>query len=224
MNDDRARTAVEAPVPIAPTAPGNALQRRLAAIATRTGVPFRIVFANGAIVGNLDVEPAFTIRLKTRRAERRTVLFGYIGMLEAYFDGDIDIDGDLALMFRAGFDSGYDLVPNRLAQLRNHLHERRHTNRSLANAKANARFHYGHGIEFYRPWLDTVGMMYTCGYWKEGTTTLEQAQRNKMDHVCRKVQLAPGETFIDVGSGWGGLLFHAWDNYGAVGTGINTTT
>ena len=67
-------------------------------------------------------------------------------------------------------------------------------------------------------------MMYTCAYWKEGTKTLEEAQRNKMDHVCRKVQLKPGETFVDVGCGWGGLLFHAWEHYGALGTGINATT
>ncbi len=67
-------------------------------------------------------------------------------------------------------------------------------------------------------------MMYTCAYWSEGTKTLEEAQRNKMDHVCRKVRLARGETFVDVGSGWGGLLFHAWEHYGALGTGINPTT
>ena len=73
-------------------------------------------------------------------------------------------------------------------------------------------------------WLDVPAMMYTCAYWKEGTTTLEEAQRNKMDHVCRKVQLKPGETFVDVGSGWGGLLFHAWEHYGALGTGVNATT
>src|SRR4029434_11355612 len=82
----------------------------------------------------------------------------------------------------------------------------------------------GHGQAFYRPWLDARAMMYTCAYWKEGTTTLEEAQRNKMDHVCRKVQLKAGETFIDVGCGWGGLLFHAWEHYGALGTGINATT
>ena len=94
----------------------------------------------------------------------------------------------------------------------------------MPQAKANARFHYGLGNAFYRPWLDAPAMMYTCAYWSEGTTTLEEAQRNKMDHVCRKVQLQPGETFVDVGCGWGGLLFHAWERYGAPGTGINATT
>ena len=108
--------------------------------------------------------------------------------------------------------------------MRNRWHEFRFSNRSIAQAKANARAHYGLGKAFYAPWLDRIGMMYTCAYWKEGTRTLEEAQRNKMDHVCRKVQLQPGETFVDVGCGWGGLLFHAWRNYGALGTGINATT
>jgi cyclopropane-fatty-acyl-phospholipid synthase len=114
--------------------------------------------------------------------------------------------------------------PNRLVRLRNRLHEMRFSNKSIAQAKANARFHYGLGKAFYEPWLDRIGMMYTCAYWKEGTQTLEEAQRNKMDHVCRKVRLAAGESFIDVGCGWGGLLFHAYEHYGALGTGINTTT
>ena len=164
------------------------------------------------------------MRFRSAQAQRRVALFGYVGLLEAYFDGDLDIDGDLALAFRAGFDSGYDLVRNPLVVVRNHWHEWRHSNRSLAQAKANARFHYGLGQAFYRHWLDLPAMMYTCAYWKEGTTTLEEAQRNKMDHVCAKVQLEPGETFVDVGSGWGGLLLHAWEHYGALGTGINATT
>ena len=52
-------------------------------------------------------------------------------------------------------------------------------------------------------------MMYTCAYWKEGTRTLEEAQRNKIEHVARKLRLAPGETVVDIGSGFGGFMFHA---------------
>lgn len=223
MNDDFREVHLK-PSSGAATTPDGTLQRTLAGIAERTGTPFRVEFHDGAVLGRLDAEPRFTVRFRTPEAEHRAVLFGHVGVLEAYFDGDIDIDGDIALAFRAGLDAAFDLVPNRLVKLRNRWHELQHSNRSLARAKANARFHYGHGIEFYRPWLDTVGMMYTCAYWKEGTATLEEAQVAKMDHVCRKVQLAPGETFVDVGSGWGGLLFHAWEHYGALGTGINTTT
>ncbi len=198
--------------------------RKLAEIRAKTDVPFRVVLLDGHVLEDPDVTPAFTLTVRTRGAERRVMLFGYVGLLEAYFDGSIDIDGDLAAVFRAGFDSGYEHARNPLVWMRNQWHELRHSNRSLAQAKQNARFHYGLGQAFYRPWLDAPAMMYTCAYWSEGTATLEQAQRNKMDHVCRKVQLQPGDTFVDVGSGWGGLLFHAWEHYGALGTGVNNTT
>jgi cyclopropane-fatty-acyl-phospholipid synthase len=202
----------------------NALARKLAAVAAGTQVPFRVVLSNGTVIEKGGASPAFIITFRTRGAELRTIAFGYVGLLESYLAGGIDIDGEIALAFRAGFDSGYDRVSNALAQLRNRWHEWRYSNRSTKQAKANARYHYGLGEAFYRYWLDTVGMMYTCAYWPEGTATLEQAQKNKMDHVCRKVQLKAGETFLDVGCGWGGLLFHAWENYRALGTGINTTT
>ena len=204
--------------------PSGALARKLAAIAAGTDIPFKVVLPGGAVFRHGSADPAFTITLRTRRAQRRLLLFGYVGLLESYFDGGLDVDGDLALAFRAGIDSGYDRVGNPLVGLRNRWHEWRHSNRSTAQAKANARFHYGLGEAFYRQWLDLPAMMYTCAYWSEGTTTLEEAQRNKMDHVCRKLRLQPGETFVDIGCGWGGLLFHAWEHYGALGTGINATT
>ena len=204
--------------------PRNALARKFVAVAGGTEVPFRVVLADGTVVENGGASPAFTVTFRTRGAERRTIAFGYVGLLESNQAGGVDIGGEIALAFRAGFDSGYDQVPNPLVRLRNRWHEWRFSNRSTRQAKANARYHYGLGEAFYRYWLDTVGMMYTCAYWSEGTTTLEQAQKNKMDHVCRKVQLKAGETFLDVGCGWGGLLFHAWENYKALGTGVNTTT
>ncbi|HVW68127.1 MAG TPA: cyclopropane-fatty-acyl-phospholipid synthase family protein [Steroidobacteraceae bacterium] len=204
--------------------PSAAIASRFAAIAAATDTPFRVVLSNGAVIQGHDGTPAFTVTFHTRAAERSVLLFGYVGLLESYFDGSVDIDGSLALAFRAGFDGGFDQVQTRLVRLRSQWFEHRYSNRSLTQAKANARFHYGLGQEFYRPWLDHPSMMYTCAYWKEGTNTLEEAQRNKMDHVCRKVQLQAGETFVDVGSGWGGLLFHAWEHYQALGTGINATT
>ena len=204
--------------------PSAAIAGKFATVAAATAIPFRVVMSNGAVIQGGDGVPAFTVTFRTRSAERRTVLNGYIGLLESYFDGSIDIDGNLALAFRAGYEGGFDQEQTPLVRLRNGWLELRRSNRSLVQAKANARFHYGHGTEFYRPWLDHPAMMYTCAYWEEGTTSLEEAQRNKMDHVCRKVQLQAGETFVDVGSGWGGLLFHAWDHYGALGTGVNTTT
>ena len=66
-------------------------------------------------------------------------------------------------------------------------------------------------------------MMYTCAYWKEGTRTLEEAQQNKIEHVCRKLRLAPGEEVVDIGSGFGGFMFQAHERYKVKVTGINST-
>lgn len=209
---------------IEPRGLSRALRSALARMGGRSDISFRVVFADGTEYRNREAAPEFTLRFRHSRVERRVAAYGHVGLLEAYFDGDLDVEGDFALSFRAAFDGGFDQQTNPLVALRNRWHEARHSNRSIAQAKANARFHYGLGQAFYRPWLDRVGMLYTCAYWSEGTTTLEQAQTNKMDHVCRKVRLAAGETFVDVGCGWGGLLLHAWERYGALGTGINTTT
>jgi len=207
---------------LVPAHPGRPLHRIFGALAHGTRIPFRVVFADGDVHAVGDGPPAFTVRFGTRRAERALVRYGHVGLIESYFAGDLDVDGSLALAFRAAFDAGLDYERNPLVALRNRWHELRYSNRSVAQARANARFHYDLGESFYRLWLDRAAMLYTCAYWREGAQTLEQAQVAKLEHVCRKVALAAGDTFVDVGCGFGGLLFHAWERYGAAGTGINT--
>jgi cyclopropane-fatty-acyl-phospholipid synthase len=196
----------------------------LSRAALRTALGFHVVLANGDTCQNREGEPAFTIIFRNKRAERRVLLHGHVGLLESYFAGDVDVEGSLQLAFRAALDMNMAPPPSGLLKLRNMWHEFRFGNRFIAQARANARFHYGLGTEFYRLWLDLPAMMYTCGYWKEGTRSVEEAQRNKMDHVAHKIRLAPGERFVDVGCGFGGFMFHALEHYGAAGTGINTTT
>lgn len=200
-----------------------ALRAVFEAIGNKTAVTLRVQFVDGSVYQNHAGTPQLSIRFNRPGAQWRVITFGHIGFLESYFDGGIDMEGDIALAFRAAFDTRFEGNPNPLVRIRNQWHEFRFGNGPIAQAKANARFHYGLGEPFYRYWLDPA-MMYTCAYWKEGTRDVAQAQRNKMDHVCRKVMLKPGETFVDVGCGWGGLMFHAYDHYGALGTGINTTT
>ena len=199
------------------------LQKVFARIGAGTAVPFAVVFSDGSEFRSGDAAPAWTMRFRTAAAERRTVLFGHIGLVESYLDEMLDIEGDLGSAFRAGMDATFDATPNRLVQVRNRWHELRFSNASRAQAKANARFHYGLSAEFYKLWLDVPAMMYTCAYWKEGTRTLEEAQANKIEHVCRKVQLAPGERVVDIGCGFGGFMFQAWERYRTPVTGINTT-
>jgi cyclopropane-fatty-acyl-phospholipid synthase len=184
------------------------LAQRLRSIGDRSPTPFRIVFADGTDYRNRppEVEPAFTLRFKSAASQWRVLYQGHIGLLDAYFDGQVDIEGDVARMFALGLESGFS-EPH-----------------PVERAKANARFHYGLGTDFYKLWLDRELMMYTCAYWKEGTRTIEEAQVNKVDHVCRKILLARGETVVDIGCGFGGFMFYAARNYGARATGVNTTT
>jgi cyclopropane-fatty-acyl-phospholipid synthase len=190
----------------------------------RTGIPFALQMPDGARYRSGGGEPAFCVVFKSDAALLSAFARGHIGLLEAYFDQSVDVTGDLHAAFAAGLKSGMDHQSSTLNHVENNLHELRFSNQSPAQAKVNARAHYGLGHDFYRLWLDDPLMMYTCGYWPEGTTALEQAQRNKIDHVCRKIDLSAGERYVDIGCGFGGFMFRAWEQCGALGTGINTTT
>jgi cyclopropane-fatty-acyl-phospholipid synthase len=81
------------------------------------------------------------------------------------------------------------------------------------------RFHYDVSNDFYALWLDPR-MVYSCAYFENPDTSLEQAQLRKFDLICRKLDLRPGERLLDIGSGWGGLLIHAATHYGVNADGI----
>jgi cyclopropane-fatty-acyl-phospholipid synthase len=188
-----------------------------------TGIPFAVRFAGGGEYRNSGQPAAFTLVIRRARAYARIAAFGHIGLIDAYCYGDVDVEGDLAKAAAVGMESGAG-EPNFLVGVRNRWHELRRSNRSWVQAKTNAEAHYALGTEFYRLWLDDPLMMYTCAYWKEGTRTLEEAQRNKIEHVAGKLRLAPGEQVVDIGSGFGGFMFHAHQRFGVRVTGINTTT
>ena len=199
------------------------VESRLARFGERVPTAFAVTLPGGRQFANQDGEPEFRLVFRNDRALRRVAAYGHIGLLESYFDGDMDVEGSLALALAAGMVGGMDGVTP-LVRLRNRWHEWRFSNASWPQAKANARFHYALGHDFYRLWLDEALMMYTCGYWREGTRTVEEAQRNKVEHVCRKLRISPGESVIDVGSGFGGFMFHAEQYHGAKVTGLNNTT
>jgi len=201
-----------------------ALRKVLEPVGEVSGICLRIRFADGSDYQNREGEPDFTLVFRTAAAERRVITQHHVGLLEGYFDGDIDVEGSLQMAMRAGMESGISAAPPLAVRWRNRVHEMRRGNGSRGQAKTNARAHYGLGEAFYRLWLDDPYKMYTCAYWKEGTQTLEQAQQNKIEHVCRKLRLQPGESVVDIGCGWGGFLLYAQAHYGIVGTGINTTT
>lgn len=90
---------------------------------------------------------------------------------------------------------------------------RRRRSHSITASRKTIHQHYDIGNDFYRLWLDDR-MQYTCAYYARPEMTLEQAQLAKLDHVCRKLQLQPGQTVLEAGCGWGGLALHMADRYG----------
>ena len=90
---------------------------------------------------------------------------------------------------------------------------------TLQKDAAQVQFHYDVSDEFYALWLDPR-RVYSCAYYRDPTMTLAQAQDAKLDHICRKLMLQPGERFLDIGAGWGALLLWAAEHYGVNATGI----
>jgi cyclopropane-fatty-acyl-phospholipid synthase len=90
---------------------------------------------------------------------------------------------------------------------------------SLRKDSQQIQFHYDVSDDFYALWLDER-RVYSCGYFRDAALDLAKAQEAKLDHICRKLQLKPGERYLDVGSGWGALLLWAAENYGVDATGI----
>jgi cyclopropane-fatty-acyl-phospholipid synthase len=192
--------------------------------AQRTGSAFAVRLPDGALHRAGSGPPRFTLVFRTDAALLATAMRGHMGLLESYFDGELDLEGDLGAAFAAGLQAELDPRFDMLGRMENRLHELRYSNHSIEQAKANARAHYGLPEAFYRLWLDEPLKMYTCAYWPEGTATLEQAQCRKIDHVCRKIRLSPQDRFIDIGCGFGGFMLRAAQTVGARGVGLNTTT
>jgi cyclopropane-fatty-acyl-phospholipid synthase len=90
--------------------------------------------------------------------------------------------------------------------------------RGARDDKALVQFHYDLSNEFYALFLDPL-MVYSCAYFPTFEASLEEAQRAKLDIICRKLRLKPNEKFLDIGCGWGGLVIHAAQNYGVIAHG-----
>jgi cyclopropane-fatty-acyl-phospholipid synthase len=154
-----------------------------------------------------------TMEFHTRRALVDLLISLRVGFGEGYSKGKIDIHGDMLEIFdefawsfaRRGDRSYY------LGKLHSLLGALR--GNSLARSRDNVHSHYDLGNVFYKMWLDEH-MVYTCAYYEQPDLTLADAQIAKLDHVCRKLQLKPGQDVIEAGCGWGALAMHMAEHYG----------
>jgi cyclopropane fatty-acyl-phospholipid synthase-like methyltransferase len=140
-------------------------------------------------------------------------------LYEAYFDGDIDIPGDIYAFLRKRNDFiKYSLTMEHLRwAVTNFIPEV--VIHSKNQDRRIVREHYDRGNDFFG-WFLGERMVYTSGFFEHRGQSLEQAQDNKLNLVCRKLGVEPGERFLDIGCGWGTLTRHAAQHYGADATGV----
>ena len=188
--------------------------------------------------------PTFTLVLRDPMLLRSLVTTrGPVLLADAYFRGQIDVEGDLysALALKGHFE-GLELPwRDKLAMLLDAWRLPSSTNSRAATAKAGTlltrlarrfsrqhtrdsdrqaiAFHYDVSNDFYALWLDTE-RVYSCAYFKTPEDTLDEAQRNKLEHVCRKLRLQPGERLLDIGCGWGALVCWAARHHGVRAHGV----
>jgi cyclopropane-fatty-acyl-phospholipid synthase len=153
---------------------------------------------------------------------------------EAFIRSDLDVEGDFdaALAFAEqliarGSDSSHKIAHHLLADVLPPASEKPRTRdpqddqalHSRESDRAAIARHYDVSNEFYQLWLDR-NMMYSCAYFESPDESLDIAQTRKLDYICRKLRIRPGDKLLDIGCGWGGLIMHAASQYGAYACGI----
>lgn len=174
--------------------------------------PLRIELWDGAGVGPEGTEGR--IRIEDRGALYHLAAQPNMGFGDLFSAGRIHIDGHLPDVLETLFGSLHGARDDRSALVNRFLEPRPQAGASQRAARKNIHHHYDLGNDFYRLWLDNEAMQYTCAYFETPELTLEQAQRAKMEHVCRKLQLQPGQQVIEAGCGWGGLARYMAREYG----------
>ena len=181
-------------------------------------IPFKVQFWDGDIINFGSGKSRFNLIFKTEQSARRIFGEGTLGFGEEYIAGNIVVEGDFKALMQLGTEpSVQDMklsLKTKLALLIKHL-------QSLNTTKGSSRnisHHYDKGNDFYRLYLDET-MTYSCAYFRDGNDSLEAAQQHKYEHICRKLQLREGETLLDIGCGWGGMLIYATKHYGTKGIG-----
>ena len=180
---------------------------------------WQAVFEDGTDRHSGGSPPAFTLRVADQKSLERILSADSYTAAMAYLRGEFEIEGDLreAIRFK-GWRAASRWRRHWLATIARCATLCECLLQSKTQTQRYIRFHYDRSNDFYRLFLDPR-MVYSCAYFREPHATLEQAQLAKLEHVCRKLDLQPGERFLDIGCGWGALVEHAAVAHGADATG-----
>jgi cyclopropane-fatty-acyl-phospholipid synthase len=201
--------------------------------------PFDVRFWDGTVDRGQNSRPPFTLVLNRPAALRRMLLPpNELSIVEAYIGGDVDIDGSMEAASNLSHAIGGRLhsplavarlvrlvlgLPGQaeddLATIRFPEQARKLPRHTPVRDAAAIHYHYDVGNSFYKLWLDKR-MVYSCAYFRSAEDSLDTAQEAKLDLICRKLRLKPGERLLDIGCGWGGLIMYAAQHYGVDATGI----
>ncbi|MBP1748001.1 MAG: Cyclopropane-fatty-acyl-phospholipid synthase [Deltaproteobacteria bacterium] len=181
-------------------------------------IPFDVSFWDGQTEHYGDGKPVFTLGFNNKTAAKRLLSRGSMGFGEEYAAGNIDVQGDFQKLVRIGIDPRFQNIKLSPLTKASVFFAHMASLNTIRRAPANISHHYDLGDDFYKCYLDKT-MAYSCAYFRDRTDTLDDAQAQKYEHICRKLQLERGESLIDIGCGWGGMLIYAARHYGVTGVG-----
>lgn len=163
-------------------------------------------------------EPKFKIIFNEPIPKADIIKDPSIAFGEGYMTKKLDIEGSIQDVIESLYNSkesflGNEKYANLIKMVKN----------NIKNSKKNIEFHYDVGNDFYKLWLDDT-MTYSCGYFKSQNDSLTDAQKNKVDHILKKLNLKEGETLLDIGCGWGELIITAAKKYKVKAMGVTLST
>ena len=177
--------------------------------------PLTFVLWNGEKIPSVDRPSVARLHFHNSEVLQKLLVNPALHFGDLYSAGRIEVEGDLVeflvIAYRAAATSA---KYQKLKEAQTRLFNRPRAN-GLTDSRDNIHHHYDIGNDFYELWLDREAMQYTCAYFPTPDLSIEEAQRAKMDHVCRKLQLKPGDRVVEAGCGWGGFARHMAQHYGA---------
>jgi len=194
-------------------------------------IPFEVEFWDGTKEKYGAGLKKFKLIIKNKGVIKRILGGGSMGFGEEFMRGNILIEGNLQELIKMGYGQSHinfqlslkeklKIFYNYISSLGTVLNYRASEgsedgdeSEALIDSKRNISYHYDVGNDFYSLWLDPT-LTYSCAYFKKEDDSLERAQLNKYEHISKKLQLKQGETLVDIGCGWGGMMFYAAENYG----------